>query len=126
MAGITEPADQVDLFEVHDLTAGVELITYEEIGLAGRGQGTALLRSGATMRDGRHPVNPSGGRIAAGHIAGASAVFSFCEIVDQLLERAGDRQVAVPRGVGVVSATGGAGLSLGSAAVITREGVDDV
>jgi acetyl-CoA acetyltransferase len=65
-------------------------------------------------------VNPSGGRVAAGHIAGVSAVFSFAEVTDQLLNRSGERQVPTPRGVGVVSSTGGAGLSLGAAAVLTR------
>lgn len=120
MAGITDPTSQVDLFEVHDLTTGVELITYEELGLAERGKGSELLRSGQTQRNGATPVNPSGGRIACGHIAGASAVFSFAEVTDQLLGRAGDRQVKTPKGLGVVSATGGAGLSLGAAAVLSR------
>ena len=120
MAGITDPASQVDLFEVHDLTTGVELICYEELGLAERGKGVELLRSGATQRDGSIPVNPSGGRIACGHIAGVSAVHSFGEVADQLLNRAGDRQVPTSKGVGVVSSTGGAGLSLGAAAVLTR------
>jgi acetyl-CoA C-acetyltransferase len=120
MAGITDPTTQVDLFEVHDLTTGVELITYEELGLAPRGAATKLLRSGQTQRDGATPVNVSGGRIAAGHIAGASAVFSISEVTDQLLGRAGAHQISTPKGVGVVSSTGGAGLSLGAAAVLTR------
>lgn len=120
MAGITDPVAQVDLIELHDLTTGVELLSYEELGLTDRGGATKLLRSGATQRTGTIPVNPSGGRIACGHIAGASAVHSFTDVTDQLLGRAGDRQVATPAGVGVVSATGGAGLSLGAAAVLTR------
>lgn len=120
MAGITDPAAQVDVFEVHDLTTGVELIGYEELGLCEPGGATDYLRSGATQRDGATPVNPSGGRIACGHIAGVSAVASFAEVTDQLLQRAGDRQVRTPLGVGVVSSTGGAGLSLGAAAVLTR------
>lgn len=120
MAGITDPLSQVDLVELHDLTAGVELLCYEELGLAERGDATKLLRSGQTQRDGTTPVNPSGGRIACGHIAGVSAVASFCEVSDQLLGRAGERQVATPNGIAVVSATGGAGLSLGAAAVVSR------
>jgi acetyl-CoA acetyltransferase len=120
MAGITDPAAQVDLFEVHDLTAGVELITYEELRLAPRGGATKLLRSGQTQRTGATPVNVSGGRIAAGHIAGASAIFSVSEVVDQLLGRAGEHQVPTPKGVGVISSTGGAGLSLGATAVLSR------
>lgn len=120
MAGITDPAAQIDLFEVHDLTTGVELITYEELRLAPRGGATKLLRSGQTQRWGATPVNVSGGRIAAGHIAGASEVFSISEVTDQLLGRAGAHQVRTPNGVGVVSSTGGAGLSLGAAAVLTR------
>jgi len=120
MAGIDRPAEQVDVFEVHDLTTGVELICYEELGLCERGKAHELVRSGAVERTGRIPVNPSGGRIACGHIAGVSAVFSVTEVTDQLLGRAGDRQVETPHGVGVVSATGGAGLSLGAAIVLAR------
>jgi acetyl-CoA acetyltransferase len=120
MAGITNPAAQVDLFEVHDLTTGVELITYEELRLAPRGGATKLLRSGQTARTGATPVNVSGGRIAAGHIAGVSAIFSVSEVVDQLLGRGGQHQVPTPKGVGVISSTGGAGLSLGAAAVLSR------
>lgn len=120
MAGIDRPAEQVDLFEVHDLTTGVELLSYEELGLCDRGEARKLVHEGATERVGQTPVNPSGGRIACGHIAGVSAVFSVAEVADQLLERAGDRQVDTPRGVGVVSATGGAGLSLGAAVVLAR------
>jgi acetyl-CoA C-acetyltransferase len=120
MASIDRPAEQVDVFEVHDLTTGVELICYEDLGLCERGKASELLRSGAVGREGGTPVNPSGGRIACGHIAGVSAVFSVAEVADQLLGRAGDRQVPTPRGVGVVSATGGAGLSLGAALVLGR------
>ena len=119
-AGITDPRTQVDLFELHDLTAGLELLSYEELGLCERGHATAFLRSGVTERNGKLPVNVSGGRIACGHIAGVSAAVSFAEVTDQLLGRAGERQVPTPKGVGVVSSTGGAGLSLGAAAVLKR------
>ena len=119
-AGITDPLTQVDIFELHDLTTGLELLSYEELGLCERGQATAFLRSGVTERGGSLPVNVSGGRIACGHIAGVSAAASFAEVTDQLLGRAGDRQVPTPKGVGVVSSTGGAGLSLGAAAVLKR------
>ena len=120
LAGISDPLNQVDLIELHDLTTGLEVLSYEELGLCERGKATEFLRSGVTERSGKLPINVSGGRIACGHIAGVSAAASFAEVTDQLLGRAGERQVAVPKGLGIVSSTGGAGLSLGAAAVLRR------
>jgi acetyl-CoA acetyltransferase len=66
-------------------------------------------------------VNPSGGRIGAGHIAGVSGVYSAGEVALQLREEAGERQVRIGRGRGLMTVVGGSGLGLGAALVLDRE-----
>jgi acetyl-CoA acetyltransferase len=85
--------DDVDVMEVHDAAASAELIIYEEVGLAGPGQGVALLRSGVTDLGGRCPVNPSGGLLARGHPIGATGIAQLVELDTQLRGHAGTRQV---------------------------------
>ena len=71
-AGV-DPAD-VNFCELHDAFAIAELMYYEALGLCDSGKGPELLRSGATGRSGRVPVNPSGGLLARGHALGATGV----------------------------------------------------
>ncbi len=66
--------DDLDLAEVHDCFTIAELLIYEAMGLAGKGQGARLLEDGATQRGGRLPVNLSGGLKAKGHPVGATGV----------------------------------------------------
>lgn len=121
MAGIADPAADFDVVELNDLVAGLELLSYAEIGLCGLGEGGRLIEDGVTERDGPVPVNPSGGRIGAGHIAGVSGVYSAGEVALQLREEAGERQVRIGRGRGLMTVVGGSGLGLGAALVLDRE-----
>jgi len=84
---------ELDVVELHDAAAPAELIVYEELGLAGAGEGAALLRSGATELGGRVPVNVSGGLISKGHPVGATGCAQIVELTEQLRGRAGARQV---------------------------------
>lgn len=86
------PAD-VDVVEVHDAAAPGELIVYEDIGIAGPGEGPQLIRSGATELGGRIPVNPGGGLLSRGHPVGATGCAQLVELTDQLRGRGGGRQV---------------------------------
>jgi acetyl-CoA acyltransferase len=96
----------LNVIEVHDAAAPAELITYEEIGLCGRGEGPALLASGATNLGGKHVVNPSGGLLSKGHPIGATGIAQIVEVVDQLRGRCGARQVEGAR-VGLTENGGG-------------------
>jgi acetyl-CoA acyltransferase len=91
VAGIG-PQD-IDVIEVHDAASPAELMVYEDIGLCKRGEGPALLRTGATKLGGKHVVNPSGGLLAKGHPIGATGIAQIVEICEQLRGIAGDRQV---------------------------------
>jgi acetyl-CoA C-acetyltransferase len=120
MAGVRDPRHELDVIELNDLVAGLELMSYAELGLCDVGDGGRLIDEGVTDFEGPLPVNPSGGRIGAGHIAGVSGVYSTGEITQQLRGEAGDRQVRISQGRGLVSAAGGAGLGLSAALVMER------
>ncbi|WP_158564109.1 thiolase family protein [Jiangella anatolica] len=122
MAGVTDPRTELDVVELNDLVAGLELMSYAELGLCAPGEGGALIDEGFTAFDGPLPVNPSGGRIGAGHIAGVSGIYSTGEIVQQLRGEAGERQVPIRAGRGLACMVGGAGLGLGAAIVLERDG----
>ena len=91
MAGLG-PGD-LDCVEVHDAAASAELVITEQLGLAGSGEGAALLRDGQTELGGRLPVNTSGGLLARGHPIGATGLAQIVEAVTQLRGSAGGRQV---------------------------------
>ena len=98
--------EDIDVAEVHDAFSIAELIYYEAFGFCARGEGAALLNSGATGIGGRIPINPSGGLLAKGHPVGATGAAQVVEIVRQLRGQAGARQVEGAR-VGMTHATGG-------------------
>ncbi len=66
--------DDLDFVETHDCFTIAELIEYEAMGLTPRGQGARAALEGWTQKDGRLPVNPSGGLKAKGHPIGATGV----------------------------------------------------
>ncbi|VTU20355.1 thiolase family protein [Variovorax sp. RA8] len=96
----------VNVVELHDAFTIAELLYYEALGLAPRGEAVPLLRSGATQLGGRLPVNPSGGLLAKGHPLGATGVAQMVELMWHLQGRAGTRQVAGAR-IGLAQCTGG-------------------
>jgi acetyl-CoA C-acetyltransferase len=108
MAG--RKVDDVDLFEVHDCFTIAEIMVTEALGLVERGRGGKAVEEGLTARDGRFPVNPSGGLKAKGHPVGATGVAQAVEVVKQLRGEAGDRQVKGARR-GLTQNMGGTGGS---------------
>src|SRR5262249_26219916 len=53
--------DELDLVELHDCFATAELVHYDNLGLCDEGGAADFFRCGATWRDGKTPVNVSGG-----------------------------------------------------------------
>jgi acetyl-CoA acetyltransferase len=89
--------EDVDLAEVHDATAFGELVQTEELGFCAAGEGGPFAESGATSLGGELPVNTSGGLESRGHPVGASGLAQVHELVVQLREEAGPRQVEEAR-----------------------------
>jgi acetyl-CoA acetyltransferase len=92
--------EDLDLAEVYDLSAALELDWYEHIGLCRPGEAQRLIRDGDTAIGGRIPVNPSGGLACFGEAVPAQAIAQVCELTFQLRGQADGRQVEGAR-VGV-------------------------
>ncbi|WP_409455717.1 thiolase C-terminal domain-containing protein, partial [Paracoccus sp. (in: a-proteobacteria)] len=84
----------LDMVETHDCFTTAEMIEYEAMGLAPKGQGWRVIRDGVTRFDGALPVNPSGGLKSRGHPIGATGVSQHVMIAMQLAEEAGEMQLA--------------------------------
>ena len=96
--------------ETHDCFTIAELIEYEAMGLVPEGQGARAIAEGITQKDGRLPVNPSGGLKAKGHPIGATGVSMHALTAMQLLGTAGDIQVKDAK-IGGIFNMGGAAVA---------------
>ncbi|MDR7222583.1 acetyl-CoA acetyltransferase [Aminobacter aminovorans] len=85
--------DDLSFVETHDCFTIAELIEYEAMGLAPRGEGARIAMEGITAKDGRLPVNPSGGLKSKGHPIGATGVSMHVLTAMQLTGEAGGIQV---------------------------------
>ncbi|WP_436348714.1 thiolase family protein [Natronorubrum sp. FCH18a] len=85
--------NDVDIAEVQDTDAFSEIEAYEELGFCEQGEGGRLIDEGVTKRDGDLPVNVSGGLISKGEPIGASHLGQVHELVLQIRDEAGPRQV---------------------------------
>jgi len=90
-AGIT-PKD-IQVIELHDCFAPNELITYEALGLCGKGEAHKLVDAGDFTYGGKWVINPSGGLESKGHPLGATGLGMIFYLTLQLREEAGDLQV---------------------------------
>jgi acetyl-CoA C-acetyltransferase len=88
--------DDLDLVETHDCFTIAELIEYEAMGLAPPGEGHRAIEEGWVGKDGRLPVNPSGGLKSKGHPVGATGVSMHVMAAMQLTGEAGAMQIPAP------------------------------
>jgi acetyl-CoA C-acetyltransferase len=93
-AGITKPAEQISLMEVHDCFSITELVTMEDLFVSEEGKGWRDVLSGRFDADGEIPCQIDGGLKCFGHPIGASGLRMIYENYLQLLGRAGPRQRA--------------------------------
>ena len=103
-------AKDVDFAEVHDAFTSVEIINYEDLGFCEKGKGSDLIRDGTTKLDGKLPINTSGGLKAKGHPISATGISQIYEIVKQMRNECGERQVknnrrALAQNIGGAGAT---------------------
>jgi acetyl-CoA C-acetyltransferase len=92
--------------EVHDCFTIAELIEYEAMGLAPEGQGARVIADGITAKDGKLPINPSGGLKSKGHPIGATGVSMHALAAMQLTGSAGDMQIKDARLGGIFNMGG--------------------
>ena len=94
--------------EVHDCFTVAELLIYEAMGLAPKGQGARAIEEGWTEKSGKLPINPSGGLKSKGHPIGATGVSMHVLAAMQLTGKAGGIQVKDAELAGVFNMGGAA------------------
>jgi acetyl-CoA C-acetyltransferase len=100
--------DDLSFAEVHDCFTIAELLIYEAIGLTPKGEGARAIMEGWTEKDGKLPINPSGGLKAKGHPIGATGVSMHVLAAMQLTGTAGGMQVKDAKLAGVFNMGGAA------------------
>jgi acetyl-CoA C-acetyltransferase len=108
MAGVG--LEGLDFAEVHDCFTIAELLMYEAMGLTEPGQGARAVEEGWVYKDGKLPINVSGGLKAKGHPVGATGVSQHVIAAMQLTGTAGGMQLANPRRAAVQN-MGGVGIA---------------
>src|SRR3954467_13978098 len=97
--------------ESHDCFTIAELLEYEAMGLTPPGQGARAGLGGWTAKDGRLPINPSGGLKAKGHPIGATGVSMHAITAMQLAGQAPGRMQLPKADRGAVFNMGGAAVA---------------
>lgn len=118
MAGINDPAKEIDVFEIYDPFDYKELHHMEGLRLCGKGEAPKLTKEGVTQRDGDMPVTPSGGLLGVGNPIAAAGNMKVCEIFWQLRKEAGKRQIKKDANIGLAHAWGE--LMQGSSVIIMK------
>ena len=108
MAGV-KPKD-IDFAEVHDCFTIAEIVDIEDLGFFKKGAGAQGAREGETKRDGKIPINPSGGLKSKGHQIGATGIGQVVEVFEQFTGGAGgrtvkDAQIALTHNFGATGAS---------------------
>jgi acetyl-CoA C-acetyltransferase len=91
-AGIAD-VNGIDGIETHDCFTTSEYMAIDHFGITAPGESWKAIEAGWLEIDGRHPINPSGGLIGAGHPVGATGVRQLLDAALQVTGQAGDYQV---------------------------------
>ena len=94
--GISNPREQISMFEVHDCFSITELVTMEDLFISPEGGAIKDILDGFYDAGGEVPCQIDGGLKCFGHPIGASGLRMLYEMYLQLLGRAGDRQLNDP------------------------------
>lgn len=85
--------DALDAIETHDCMTPSEYMAIDHFGITEPGQSWKAIEDGSLERDGRIPMNPSGGLIGGGHPVGATGARMLLDASKQVSDEAGDYQV---------------------------------
>jgi acetyl-CoA C-acetyltransferase len=91
-AGISD-VNGIDGIETHDCFTTSEYMAVDHFGITAPGESWKAVEAGWLELDGKHPINPSGGLIGAGHPVGATGVRQLLDAALQVTGQAGDYQV---------------------------------
>lgn len=83
--------------ELHDCFTVAGVLSVEALGFAKPGEGPDFIINGNTARNGRIPINTTGGLIGWGHPTGGTGVHQAVTIWEQLTGKAGAAQIEIPK-----------------------------
>jgi acetyl-CoA acetyltransferase len=93
-AGIT--IHDLATIETHDCFTIAGVLAVEALGFAAHGEGADFIAAGNTARDGKIPMNTTGGLIGWGHPTGGTGVHQAVTCWEQLTGKTGDAQINIP------------------------------
>jgi acetyl-CoA C-acetyltransferase len=108
-AGIAD-VNGIDGIETHDCFTTSEYMAIDHFGITEPGESWKAVEAGWLEIDGKHPINPSGGLIGAGHPVGATGVRQLLDAHLQVTGQAGDYQVEGAKNVQTLN-IGGSGTT---------------
>lgn len=111
----------LDLIETHDCFTPSEYMAIDHFGITQPGESWQAIDDGVITKEGRLPVNPSGGLIGAGHPVGATGVRMLLDAHRQVVGTAGEYQVDGARTAGTLN-IGGSTATTVSFVVIGSDG----
>ena len=120
LAGISVPSHEIDFAEVDDTFSYKELQHLEALGLFRPGEAGPATAEGLTALDGDLPVNSSGGSLGVGHLGEATGLYRLVEVVRQLREEAGPRQLPDVE-VGLAQSWRGVPTATGAVVVLGKD-----
>ena len=85
--------EDLDGIETHDCFTTSEYMAIDHFGITEPGESWKAIDAGWLEIGGKHPINPSGGLIGAGHPVGATGVRQFLDAYRQVTGQAGEFQV---------------------------------
>ena len=100
----------IDAIETHDCFTTSEYMAIDHFGITAPGESWKAVDQGWLEIDGKHPINPSGGLIGAGHPVGATGVRQLLDATWQVTGEAGDYQVEGAKNVQTLN-IGGSGTT---------------
>lgn len=120
-AGISDPAGELSIAEVHDCFTITELTIMEDLQFSRPGKAHQDIEGGKFEIGGDLPVNTDGGLKCFGHPIGATGLRMMYEVYKQLQHKAGNRQVKNPS-IGLTHNQGGEpGAAIVSVAIVGNE-----
>lgn len=126
MAGIVDPARDIDFFEPYDPFDYKALHHLNALLLDKTGRTVKnLFESGNLAREGSHPMCPSGGALGVGNPIAATGLMKIAELYFQLSGQAGKRQIQRTLRRGVAQAWGDL-MQAGTVVVMGADGASPV
>jgi len=118
-AGITRPLEQIDFAELQETSTFNEALQYEALGFCEAGGSARLIEEGVVWKDGKLPVNMSGGTLSANPTF-CSGLVRIAETALQVMGQAGERQL--PKAdVGLATCVSGFASQSGTVVILSGE-----